>query len=201
MPPPPAAKRIFKSKTELDAATVREVLIPGCLAALIGSPDLSHAGIKLAFDQTMRDAGDPQDVVERMLIEQLYLCHHRLAILHAQAAEAKGPESAKILNTAATRLMDEFRKSSLALRAYRTPPSRSFAVIHQQNVAAAGGNQRVEYRDGKPKESFSGVDGLNSTTTADGDLHEFRERRARGEEPSQGGGRAKERPAAPAMVG
>ena|GEM_PF-2307198 len=176
----PSIPRTFSSKTERDAAMVRELLVPGCLSAIIGKPDvLCDAGIKKAFDEVIADAGAPTDPVERMMIEQLQLCHHRLAILQAEASAAKTLEGVKIYNAAATRLMSEFRKSALALRDYRLGPSRkNVAFIRQQNVAAAGGSQTVEYQDQSNKDSFSRQSKLNKPEEG---LHELRERVARGE--------------------
>jgi hypothetical protein len=67
----------------------------------------------------LQEAGNPSDPVERMLVEQLVLAHHKIGSLHAEAAGAKGTAAA-LCNAAAARLMAEFRKSALALKTYRT---------------------------------------------------------------------------------
>ncbi|MCL2647948.1 MAG: hypothetical protein FWD61_13195 [Phycisphaerales bacterium] len=181
--PPASASRPLISelstRAERDAARVRRVLLPSCLAAVIGKPDvLGDAGIIQAFEDIVADAGAPTDPIERMMLEQLILCHYRLAILQAEASGSKTPESVKIYNAAATRLMSELRKFALALRDYRLGPNRkSVAFIRQQNVAAAGGSQTVEYRDQNNKESFSGQSKLNNPEEEN--LHELRERVAR----------------------
>lgn len=181
--PPPVVtasetpQRKFASKVDRDAAIVNELLLPGCLASIVSSPEIGHAGIKQAFDAIVTAAGAPSDPIEKMMVEQLILCHHRLAILHAQSVEAKSLEATKILNGAATRLQAEFRKSVLALRDYRLPPSRnSVAFIRQQNIAAEGGNQKVEYQDQTKQEHFLRQTKLSSPQE---DLHELRDRVAR----------------------
>ncbi|MCL2648585.1 MAG: hypothetical protein FWD61_16540 [Phycisphaerales bacterium] len=172
----------LSTRAERDAARVRRVLLPSCLAAVIGKPDvLGDAGIIQAFEDIVADAGAPTDPIERMMLEQLILCHYRLAILQAEASGMKAPEVVKVYNAAATRLMGEFRKSALALRDYRLGPNRkSVAFIRQQNVAAAGGSQRIEYQDQSNKESFSSFSGQSKLNNPEEEnLHELRERVAR----------------------
>jgi hypothetical protein len=179
--------RVFANQAEKDAAIVREVVVPSCLAAIIGEQNAGSAGTKLAFDSMMGEAGDLKDPVEKMLVEQILLLHFRLATLQVEAAEVHEVERVKAYNGALARLLGEFRRLALALRTYRAPVSaKAFTVVHQQNVAAAGGNQKVEYsQDGKPpgnseKNSFSAQPEMDSK---DENLHELRERIIRGEKP------------------
>src|SRR5208283_1342618 len=116
------------------------------LAAIVGDEIVHKAGVKAAFDTFLKDAGAPKDPIEKALVEQLFLAHHRLAKLQVQADAAKTREAIKVLNAAVVRLAGEFRRLALAIRAYRLPPSsRNFNLIHQQNVATAGGQQEVQY--------------------------------------------------------
>ena len=97
-------------------------------------------------DKFVRDAGDPTDPVEQMLLEQLMLAHHHIGRLHQKAAEARTPEAAKVFYGALTRLQGEFRRLALALRLYRSPvKSKQFTVVRQQNIA--GGDQQVAQID------------------------------------------------------
>jgi hypothetical protein len=82
----------------------------------------------------LRDAGDPGDPVERMLLEQLAWAHHVLGRLHVQAGSRDNAEEATALHAAAARLMGEFRRSALALKSYRQPAA----------TPAAGGNGGAE---------------------------------------------------------
>ena len=70
-------------------------------------------------DQLMEDAGNPSDPIERMQIEQLIMAHFRIGALHVQANQTESIEGKRILNGATARLMGEFRKLSIALRASR----------------------------------------------------------------------------------
>jgi len=71
------------------------------------------------LEQLMAEMGDPSDRVERMMIEQLAMTHFRLGDLAGHAAHAKGNELIKIANAATARFLGEFRKTVLALQAYR----------------------------------------------------------------------------------
>jgi len=202
---PGPSPRLFANQAEKDAAIVREVVVPSCLAALIGEKNAGSAGTKLAFDSLLGEAGDSKDPIERMLVEQILLLHFRLATLQVEAAEAHEAERVKAYNGALARLLGEFRRLTLALRTYRAPVSaKAFTVVHQQNVAAAGGSQKVAYaQDGKPpghseKNSFSAQPEMDSK---DENLHEFRERLIRGEKPPAGGRGADQHSPQAALVG
>jgi hypothetical protein len=87
----------------------------------------SAAGFKVHLERTLADLGNPTDPVERMMTEQLVLAHFRIAQLHVDAGYVKGAEGMKLYTAAAARLLGEFRRTALALRAYGTtaPDSRS----------------------------------------------------------------------------
>jgi hypothetical protein len=77
---------------------------------------------KLYRDNLLAEAGDPSDPIEVMLLEQLALSHLNIGRLHAEAATAtSNPEHAKIYGSLAIGLTAEFRRTALALKAYRTP--------------------------------------------------------------------------------
>lgn len=78
-----------------------------------------------------------------MLVEQIALAHHNIGRLHVQAARAETIQQANAYNSAAARLLAEFRRSVLALKSYREPPTtRQVTVVQQQNVAE---NQQVAF--------------------------------------------------------
>jgi hypothetical protein len=87
----------------------------------------SAAGFKVHLERTLADLGNPSDPVERMMIEQLVLAHFRVAQLHVDAGYCKGAEGMKLYTAATARLLGEFRRTALALRAYgtTTPESRA----------------------------------------------------------------------------
>lgn len=98
-------------------------------------------------DQLMVEGGLPKDPVERMLLEQICMAHHTIGRLYVQASSADTLEQAKVFNAAATRLLAEFRRSALALKAYREPtPPRNITVVKQQIL---GQHQQVALVESK----------------------------------------------------
>ena len=129
------------------AAEIRDARLPSLLAHMLCGEAEAAKGMMLYLDAIIKDAGDPIDPVERMILEQITLAHQRIITLHAEAHTEKTLEAVKILNNAAVRLQGEFRRLALALRLYRAPTgSKSFSVVHQQNVVS-GGDQQVSYLD------------------------------------------------------
>ena len=93
-------------------------------------------------DRLLEQAGDPDDPLLMMAIEQLALCHFRLGKLQGQSACAQTTDAAVKLNAAAAKLMAEFRKLLLAVREYRAPSRpQQVTLVRQQNLAA--GDQQV----------------------------------------------------------
>jgi hypothetical protein len=108
------------------AQGLQYAVIPGVLANAVGlERSFDPAAYRQFLDDLMAEAGHPTDPVERMMLEQLALAHFRLARLHASAANAQAVETIKVLNGAASRLLSEFRRLSLALKAYRTPAPKN----------------------------------------------------------------------------
>ena len=176
------AGRNFATRAEMDACVVSELVLPAALSAIIGEKIVGKSGVKVAFDAFITSAGAPTDPIERALLEQYLLAHHRLANLQVQAELAKSLEAIKVYNAAAVRLMGEMRRFAPSIRDYRQPrSSKNVAFIQQQNVAAAGGQQQVTYgAKGQAKETPpSGVD--TPSPKASENLHELRERIVRGE--------------------
>jgi hypothetical protein len=102
------------------AEALRKALVPGFMASALGMDNLfESAGYKLFLENILKDSGDPGDPIERMLIEQLTFAHLRIAQLQSLAGTAKANEAIKLLNSAASRLLGEFRRTALAVRAYR----------------------------------------------------------------------------------
>jgi len=105
----------------------------------------SPAALQAYRDRLLREAGDPIDPIEQLLIEQLLLAHHALGRLHMRASEATSPEAAKAYYGAASRLMGEVRRLALAIRTYRTPvQAKNFTVVRQQNI---GQSQQIAQID------------------------------------------------------
>lgn len=74
---------------------------------------------RLYRDRLLADCGGPTDPIEVMLIEQLSLAHMRIFLLCAKSTNSNTPQVVTLYSGAAARLMGEFRRSALALQAYR----------------------------------------------------------------------------------
>jgi hypothetical protein len=159
-PDPQARRRLQTEQAQREAQGARDTLIAAALNAIIDQPDLfGPLAIQAYAKNFVVEAGAPADPVERVLVEQLLIAHHRVAQLQARAEKANNLDEIKIVNGAATRLLAEMRRLALAIRQYRAPiGSKSFSVIHQQNVAA-GAQQHVNFVDqsspSEEKVSFS----------------------------------------------
>lgn len=134
-------------KIQRDADIIDDLAFAASMASAISiAEQVGASAFKLYRDRLLKQAGDPSDPVERMMIEQLALAHHRVAQLHVQAEQAKTTEEVKTYSAAAARLTGEFRRLALGLRQYRQPIStKHFTVVKQQNLA--NGHQQVAYLD------------------------------------------------------
>ncbi|MCE9592363.1 MAG: hypothetical protein K8S99_17800 [Planctomycetes bacterium] len=156
-------------------------------------------GPRLYLLQLTRGIKDP---VEKMLVQEFTVAHHRLMQLHTQASAAHGLEAVKVYNSAVARLQGELRRVALTIKAYRQPPAqKSFAVITQQNVVS-GGDQHVQYVDmGQGKESLVARDELKGKTDNPLENRINGTFPGTGEEPAACGGGTAERQQAAPLVG
>jgi hypothetical protein len=123
-----AAQHAAAQRAAHQADGLRNCVIPAMMASAFPAlAQFSAAGFKVHLERTLADMGNPTDPVERMMIEQLVLAHFRVAQLHVDAGYCKGAEGMKLYTAATARLLGEFRRTALALRAYgtTTPESRS----------------------------------------------------------------------------
>jgi hypothetical protein len=94
-------------------------------------------------DRMIADAGNPSDPVERMILEQLILAHLNVGLFQYKATNAGTIQATAAYASAAARLIAEFRRSALALQAYRLSsrqlahdPSKDIVVpVEQANLA------------------------------------------------------------------
>ncbi len=136
----------FQAQAEAIKQTATAAALATCLSKTFGKV-IGSNGFKTYVETTLEAAGTIKDPIERMLTEQLIVAHHRITELHAESACADTPKIKELYNAAALRLLNEFRKTALALREYRTPvASKSLTLVNQQNVAS--GNQQIAYVDG-----------------------------------------------------
>lgn len=113
------------------------------VSSTIGTDRKDLEAFQLYVQQLKRDAGNPADPAEQMLIEQLALAHHNIARLSNRASTAKTLDESKVVEAAMARLLGEFRRTAMALKEFREPKTQShFTLVKQQNLAQ---NQQVAY--------------------------------------------------------
>jgi hypothetical protein len=121
---------------EEQADILRRVIYPAMLASALKLDSLVRAsGFRLFLDDLMRDAGDPDDPIERMLLEQMTMAHLRAGQLQAEAKEAVALEAIEIRTRGSAALMAECRKTALALVEYR---ERARALSRRPRTADEG---------------------------------------------------------------
>ena len=111
----------------------------------------------------------PRDVIEEMLIVQMAWTHARLARLSAVAMDQTQTQNVRVVNEAADRAANTFRRQMLALAEYRKPPrSDAFVAIKQANVAAQQVVQNLEIRitKMKPRQTNKGPSAAANDPTA-----------------------------------
>lgn len=117
-----AAKHAKSQRTAQGAELLREGIFPALMASALGLDSyVETPAFRVFLQRLMEDLGNPQDPIEKMLAEQLALAHFRIAQLHIGAGQAKSHEAVKLYNTVCARMLGEFRRSCLALRALRVP--------------------------------------------------------------------------------
>ena len=82
-------------------------------------PVVDTYAFKTFRDRLLADCGGPTDPIEVMLIEQITLAHLNIGRLQFRSASADSVEAAKVYGGLATQLTAEFRRTCLALQAYR----------------------------------------------------------------------------------
>ena len=175
------------------AELIRQCHTASALHTILGLDKLiGPEGSKAYLERFVADAEALEDPVERAMVEQLVLAHHRIATLHVAAIQAPTPDESEQYNRAARQLLAEFRRLAEALQRYRTPAQgRSTTIVHrveQWNQArgdqevgyaraddAGGGGQRI-CRD-------SELVGKPAAKEDDDDLHAIRERNLQESEP------------------
>lgn len=136
-----------QAQAEAITKTSAAAVLATCLGKTYGKV-IGSNGFKAYVEANLEASGNPTDPIVRMMIEQLVIAHHRIGDLHAEAACAGNPEVAALYQATAARLMNEFRKSAMALREYQTPvTSPNVTVVGQQNVAT--GHQQIAFVNGQ----------------------------------------------------
>jgi hypothetical protein len=117
---------------------------------------IDSKAFKLYRDRLLADCGHPRDPIEIMIIEQLSLAHFSMGLLSCKAANNRQPEAVGVYSGAAARLMGEFRRSALALQAYRAAarqlahdPAKDIVISPNVEVDPIGDEPGKECTDGK----------------------------------------------------
>ena len=90
------------------------------------------------LNNIMAKAGDPDDPMEVMLIEQLSMCHVLAAALHTRAGEQSDRPARLEYCATAIRLTGEFRKLTATLAGYRESRCRLATRKKSSDQAQAG---------------------------------------------------------------
>jgi hypothetical protein len=93
-------------------------------------------------DRALRDLGAPADPIEIMLIEQCLSANQAANNLRVQLAGVTDTSAVGLLTSAVSRMMAEFRRTALALKQYRAPPSAAQLTV-VQNTHVTTGDQQV----------------------------------------------------------
>jgi hypothetical protein len=135
---PQEATKIDRSEhfaTQLRHAALPLFLNAGLAKAL---PQVDLLAYQIYRDRLLTDCGSPTDPIEVMLIEQLVLAHMNTGLLHNRASNANTIETAAVYLSAAARLTGEFRRTALALQAYRAASVRLAEMAESDLDVPAG---------------------------------------------------------------
>jgi hypothetical protein len=117
-------------------------------STLFSKPPGPEVG-ELYLKRIFKEAGDPKDPIERMMIEQLVLAHHKVGELYVRAESTKNPQEQAVYNAAAGDLLSGFRRTALALKRYRASVEGTPASIPKQQSRdeSQGARRTVARRD------------------------------------------------------
>ena len=140
-----AQQQVAQANAERQADIIQDAVFAAGMAGSIPVGNgVGAGGFKIYLDRLLKEAGNPTDPLERMLVEQIALAHQRVAQLHIQAAAASTADEVKQYMSVAIRLTGELRRLALGVKQYRQPaPTKKFMVVKQQNLST--GPQQVAY--------------------------------------------------------
>lgn len=163
--PPEAPTTAVMGTPEQWGTVLRETIPSRFMYASLIQPFkmIDERAYKAYRDQLLADCGSPTDPIEVMVIEQLAIAHMNFGFLQVRGTNAPTIQAAGVYASAAARLMAEFRRSALALQAYRAA---------SRNLAAPSGGDIVvpttDPVDQEPEESQSTTE-LGATDRSDRD--------------------------------
>jgi hypothetical protein len=152
-PPPPPPPPVLTPEQQAGAlhTFAPGAYLYGVTGAVLG-PSMKVPGCQVYLDELTREAGSTTDPIEQMMVQQLVWAYHAIGVLHVQAGSSKRAAEVTAYHAAVARLMAEFRRSSLALKAYRQGPSRPRTAkavpLPQKAHTAANGTVASERKNG-----------------------------------------------------
>ena len=173
--PPEREQPVARSmdESQIAAAFAENMRIMASGLYLYGSiggvfPQLETSSCVSYVTGMVRDAGDPVDPLERLLVEQLVQLHHAAGRLLMKAAQAGTPEASALLHAAAARMLGEYRRSLVTLRSLRQPPLVPTQVtvmgnIGQQNLASGPQHNAMTQRG----DAWAGVESQKARLEGD----------------------------------
>ena len=114
---------VAMANPENQALIVKETFAPAVLAVVTGKSlgaIVNAPGYKQYRDEFLAECVGPTDPLEILMLEQLFLSHHRIGALFAEGATATSPDVVEVCNASVAKLMAEHRKTTLAVKEYRT---------------------------------------------------------------------------------
>jgi hypothetical protein len=95
--------------------------------------DTSLQGVLDYRTRLLENCSNPDDLIEKMLVESLALAFHNSGLMLVKASSTNQPQAAGIYGAVATHLMAELRRGTLALMEYRQKAS---IVRHERHHGA-----------------------------------------------------------------
>ena len=120
--PPANIRSLSAQEITSQAINLRDMAGAGFMYWVVGSTmtePLNVEAFRIYRDSLLCESGNPTDPIERMLIEQLAMAHFNIGRLHIRSCSVEVPKLALAFADAATRLLGEFRRCTLALEDYR----------------------------------------------------------------------------------
>jgi len=124
---------------------------------------ISPDAFKQYRDILLEDAGSPSDPIEIMLFEQLALAHFAIGRLQVRACIMDNAKLSVAFSDAATRLLGEFRRCSLALEDFRAKQA-----VRKERPASNDAAEKTApaAQNGTPRPSTNGKSSSNGEKKA-----------------------------------
>jgi hypothetical protein len=127
--------------------TIRDALIPSLLQLASGAgKEIDGPTFKAYRNALVKEAGS-QDILEQFMLESVAVAHLASFHLLASAGVADTAEAAAIYAGVAAKLLGEVRRTIVAIKALRSPPSPpniTVAATQHVNVTASGAESATE---------------------------------------------------------